>query len=124
MVQRDRRPEVLLEADEINALIHAYLVESGRDWPPDLSETAAFLTGAKYYLGFIHSAFTLKAEARLDSTRFREMIIRRGELVDLLAKALLYAQVEAHYKQVGILSTVLLTDIPCGKDFEHASKAP
>ena len=31
MVQRDRKPEVLLEADEINTLIHAYLVESGRD---------------------------------------------------------------------------------------------
>jgi len=77
----------------------------------DHSKTAAFLTGANHYLGFIHSAFTLKAEARLDSTRFREMIIRRGELVDLLAKALLYTQVEAHYKQVGILST----DVPCGK---------
>jgi hypothetical protein len=75
-----------------------------------LLETAAFLTGANHYLGFIHSAFTLKAEARLDSTRFREMIIRRGELVDLLAKALLYTQVEAHYKQVGILPL----DIPRG----------
>lgn len=70
----------------------------------DLSETVAFLTGANYCIGFIHSAFTLKAEARLDSTRFREMIIRRGELVDLLAKALLYTEVEAHYKQVGKLS--------------------
>lgn len=78
----------------------------------DLSETAAFLTGVIHYLGFNHSAFTLKAEARLDSTRFREMVIRRGELVDLLAKALLYTQVEAHYKQVSILST----DIPCGKE--------
>ena len=77
----------------------------------DLSETATYLTGTDHCLGFIHSAFTLKAEARLDSTRFREMIVRRGELVDLLAKALLYTQVEAHYKQVVILST----DIPCGK---------
>ena len=86
----------------------------------DLSETATFLTGANHYLGFIHSAFTLKAEARLDSTRFREMIIRRGELVDLLAKALLYTQVEAHYKQVGILST----DILCGNRLRAWVKSP
>ena len=77
----------------------------------DLSEAATFLTGVNHFLGFIHSAFTLKAEARLDSTRFREMIIRRGELVDLLAKALLYTEVEAHYKQVGQLSK----DEPCGE---------
>ncbi len=47
------------------------------------------------------------------------MIIRRGELVDLLAKALLYAQVDAHYKQVGILST----DIPCGEGLRAWAKS-
>ena len=36
------------------------------------------------------------------------MLIRRGELVDLLAKALLYTEVEAHYKQVGKLSKDVL----------------
>lgn len=86
----------------------------------DPSETAAYLTGTNHCLGFTHSAFTLKAEARLDSTRFREMIVRRGELVDLLAKALLYTQVEAHYKQVGILPT----DIPCGKGLRAWVKSP
>jgi transducin (beta)-like 1 len=49
------------------------------------------------FAGFTHSAFAVKSEARLDrSTHFRKHI-PRGELVELLSKALLYIEVESHW---------------------------
>lgn len=48
--------------------------------------------------GFQHSAFTLRMESRLDHSHHIKKHIPRGELVDRLSKALLYAEVEAHWK--------------------------
>lgn len=62
-------------ADEINCLIHAYLQDSG----------------------FEHSSYALRNEARLDYSQHTNTPVRRGELVDLLSKALLYTEVESHW---------------------------
>lgn len=48
--------------------------------------------------GFQHSSFALRTEGRLDLSPHAKTPIRRGELVDLLSKALLYTEVEAHWK--------------------------
>ncbi|KAF8591928.1 WD40 repeat-like protein [Ramaria rubella] len=69
-------PEMHITADEINCLVFAYLQDSG----------------------FHHSSFALRAEGRLDLSPHAKTPIRRGELVDLLSKALLYTEVEAHWK--------------------------
>ncbi|ETW86725.1 hypothetical protein HETIRDRAFT_306016 [Heterobasidion irregulare TC 32-1] len=66
---------ILISADEINCLIHAYLQDSG----------------------FQHSAYAIRNEGRLDHSPHFTKHIPRGELVDLLSKALLYMEVEAHH---------------------------
>ncbi|TCD68083.1 hypothetical protein EIP91_011536 [Steccherinum ochraceum] len=48
--------------------------------------------------GFQHSAFVLRAEGRLDRTSLSRTHIPRGELVELLSKALLYAEAESHWR--------------------------
>jgi transducin (beta)-like 1 len=48
--------------------------------------------------GFQHSSFALRNEGRLDLSPHAKTPIRRGELIDLLSKALLYTEVEAHWK--------------------------
>jgi hypothetical protein len=48
--------------------------------------------------GFTHSAFSLRAEGRLESSAHFGTFVPRGALVDLLSKALLYAEVEAHWR--------------------------
>ncbi|KII94043.1 hypothetical protein PLICRDRAFT_36273 [Plicaturopsis crispa FD-325 SS-3] len=63
-------------ADEINCLVYSYFQDSG----------------------FQHSAFSLRTEGRLNESPHFRKHIRRGALVDLLAKALLYAEVESHWK--------------------------
>ncbi|KAI0651972.1 WD40 repeat-like protein [Trametes meyenii] len=65
-----------ITADEVNCLIYAYFKDSG----------------------FSHSAFVLRAESHLElSPHFRKHV-PRGELVELLSKALLFSEVEAHWK--------------------------
>ena len=49
-------------------------------------------------IGFAHSAFVLHAEGRLDKSTHFSKHVPRGELVELLSKALLYAEVEAHWR--------------------------
>ncbi|PCH34026.1 WD40 repeat-like protein [Wolfiporia cocos MD-104 SS10] len=65
-----------ITADEVNCLIHAYFEDSG----------------------FQHSAFVLRAEGRLEQSPHYGKHIPRGELVELLCKALLYCEVEAHWR--------------------------
>ncbi|KAL4241703.1 F-box-like/WD repeat-containing protein Ebi-like protein [Abortiporus biennis] len=65
-----------ITADEVNCLIHAYFEDSG----------------------FQHSAFVLRAEGRLEHSPNIKKHVARGELVELLSKALLYSEVEAHWK--------------------------
>lgn len=48
--------------------------------------------------GFSHSAFSLRTEGRLEQSPHYSKNIPRGELVELLSKALLYVEVEAHWK--------------------------
>ncbi|KAI6161433.1 WD40 repeat-like protein [Pisolithus thermaeus] len=69
-----------ITAEEVNCLIHAYFQDSG----------------------FQHSAFTLRMEGRLDDSHHIKKHIPRGELVELLSKALLYSEVEAHWKEDGL----------------------
>ena len=56
-------------------------------------------------IGFQHTAFSLRIEGHLDSSPYSSFSIRRGELVELLAKSLLYSEVEAHWKADEISST-------------------
>ncbi|KAI0066419.1 WD40 repeat-like protein [Artomyces pyxidatus] len=67
---------ITINADEVNCLIYAYLRDSG----------------------FTHSAFNLRNEGRLDLSSNFPKHIPRGELVELLIKALLYMEVEAHWR--------------------------
>ncbi|KAF8743705.1 hypothetical protein AX14_001230 [Amanita brunnescens Koide BX004] len=68
--------QIRVTADEINCLVYAFLIDSG----------------------FAHSAFTLRAEAQLDRSPLFHKHIIRGQLVELLCKALLYLEVEHHWK--------------------------
>ncbi|KAI0073703.1 WD40 repeat-like protein [Panus rudis PR-1116 ss-1] len=68
---------ITLSADEINCLIHAYFEDSG----------------------FQHSAFVLRAEAHLDRSPHINKTVVRGHLPDLLSKALLYLEVESHWRR-------------------------
>ncbi|CCL98106.1 uncharacterized protein FIBRA_00100 [Fibroporia radiculosa] len=69
-------PTIQITADAINCLIYAYFQDSG----------------------FQHSAFVLRAEGRLEHSSHFGKHVPRGELVELLSKALLYSEVEAHWK--------------------------
>ncbi|KAH7886002.1 WD40 repeat-like protein [Phlebopus sp. FC_14] len=74
---------ITITADEVNCLIHAYFQDSG----------------------FQHSAFSLRMEGRLDHSHHIKKHIPRGELVELLSKALLYSEVEAHWKGDALATT-------------------
>ncbi|KAF8910030.1 WD40 repeat-like protein [Gymnopilus junonius] len=71
---------IIITADEINCLIYSYFQDSG----------------------FNHSAFALRNEGRLQNSPFFSKHIPRGELVDLLSKALLYLEVESHWRADGL----------------------
>jgi transducin (beta)-like 1 len=49
-------------------------------------------------VGFNHSAFALRNEARLQHSPYFSKHIPRGELIELLTKALLYIEVESHWR--------------------------
>ncbi|TFY79704.1 hypothetical protein EWM64_g4308 [Hericium alpestre] len=67
---------ILITADEVNCLIYSYFQDSG----------------------FQHSAFAIHTEGRLDHSHNFQKRIPRGELVELLSKALLYSEVETHWR--------------------------
>ncbi|EIM83444.1 WD40 repeat-like protein [Stereum hirsutum FP-91666 SS1] len=90
---------ILMTADEINCLIHQYFLDSG----------------------FNHSAFSLRAEGRLEQSANFQKIIPRGELVELLSKAQLYREVEAHWTGDSLITNCktrfsLLEDHVCSHD--------
>ncbi|KAG8774711.1 hypothetical protein FRC12_001859 [Ceratobasidium sp. 428] len=66
-----------ISSDEVNCLINSYLNDSG----------------------FQHTAFCLRQEARLDVSPNAKVHIPRGGLVTLLQKALLYIEVETHWRR-------------------------
>lgn len=88
-------PPIQITADAVNCLIHAYFQDSGSYRLPPSFSAPADLTLAP---GFQHSAFVLRAEGRLEHSPNYGKHIPRGELVELLSKALLYTEVEAHWK--------------------------
>ncbi|KAJ7860520.1 WD40 repeat-like protein [Mycena leptocephala] len=65
-----------MTSDELNCLVHAFLVDSG----------------------FKHTAFSLCKEGRLENSPSFAKHVPRGALVDLLSKSLLYGEVESHWK--------------------------
>jgi hypothetical protein len=101
---------------QINYLIYAYFVDSGKHrrreresildgfsrlfWLLDYDGCIPCYSCHRGCLvlplaGFKHSAFNLKSEANLDMER-NKAVMRRGLLVEYLAKALLYIEVETH----------------------------
>jgi transducin (beta)-like 1 len=50
------------------------------------------------HTGFVHSAFVLRAEGHLEKSSYFGKHVPRGELIELLSKALLYSEVEAHWR--------------------------
>ena len=46
----------------------------------------------------MHSAFVLRAEGHLEKSQHYGKYVPRGELIELLSKALLYSEAEAHWK--------------------------
>lgn len=87
---------LLVTAEEINCLIFAYLQDSGKSQSHTHRLARFFLTC--HYPGFQHAAFAIRMEGKLDQTPHFNKHIPRGELVELLSKALLYVEVEAHWK--------------------------
>ncbi|KAJ3509698.1 hypothetical protein NLJ89_g5083 [Agrocybe chaxingu] len=67
---------IVITADEINCLIYSYFQDAG----------------------FNHSAFALRNEGRLQNSPYFAKHIQRGELIELLGKALLYLEVESHWR--------------------------
>ncbi|KAJ2934295.1 hypothetical protein H1R20_g2775, partial [Candolleomyces eurysporus] len=65
-----------ITADEVNCLIYSYFQDSGLK----------------------HSAFTILNEGRIQNSPYLARHIPRGELIDLLGKALLYLEVESHWR--------------------------
>ncbi|KAF8198323.1 WD40 repeat-like protein [Mycena galopus ATCC 62051] len=72
----ENQPVLRITSDEINCLVHSFLLDSG----------------------FKHTAFSLAMEGRLENSPNFSKQIPRGELVDLLSKSLLYQEVECHWK--------------------------
>ena len=84
----------LVTADEINCLIFSYLQDSGKRDESVISK----LCWQNLHPGFQHSAFVIRVEGRLEQSPHFSKHIPRGELIELLSKALLYVEVEAHWK--------------------------
>jgi transducin (beta)-like 1 len=88
---------ILITADEINCLIFSYLQDSGKR---DGKQSHVSVPEVSKYLlpGFHHTAFSIRMEGKLDQSPYISKHIPRGELIELLSKALLYVEVEAHWK--------------------------
>ncbi|KAG7452210.1 WD40 repeat-like protein [Guyanagaster necrorhizus] len=67
---------ITIQADEINCLIYSYFLDCG----------------------FIHSAFNICQEGQLERSPNFKKHIPRGELAELLSKALFYTAIEAHIR--------------------------
>ncbi|KAK0465468.1 WD40 repeat-like protein [Desarmillaria tabescens] len=67
---------ITIQADEINCLIYSYFQDCG----------------------FTHSAFTICQEGQLERSPNFKKHIPRGELAELLSKALFYTAIESHLK--------------------------
>lgn len=88
---------IIITADEINCLIYSYFQDSGMYLIPSFLEQYPHT-----HSGFNHSAFALRNEGRLQNSPYFTKHIPRGELIDLLSKALLYLEVESHWRADGL----------------------
>lgn len=86
-------PTITITSDEVNCLIYSYFQDCGK-----LCHSHSPKQPLTFALGFNHSAFALRNEARLQNSPLSQKHIPRGELVELLSKALLYLEVEAHWR--------------------------
>lgn len=84
----------IITADEVNCLIYSYLKDSGT-----LNVFPKRSCSNRVGLGFHHAAFAIKSEGHLDRSPNFSKHVPRGELVDLLSKALLYIEVETHWSE-------------------------
>ena len=82
----------IITADQVNCLIYSYLKDSGT-----LKVLYKKPCSNRVGLGFHHAAFAIKSEGHLDRSPNFTKHIPRGELVDLLSKALLYIEIETHW---------------------------
>lgn len=109
---------ITISADDVNALVYAYFQDSGEN-----STQLARAQGCSprsCVVGFQHSAFCLNVEAGFGPSH-RDTYVRRGQLVDLLSKALLYTEVESHWRADVVTTTCqtpfsLLKDHVCSPD--------
>jgi hypothetical protein len=83
--------------------IHIYSIRVSNHTPTICLALPAVLR-ERYCPGFLHTAFALKAEGRLEQSDHFNDHIPRGELVELLTKALLYTEVETHCKGDGLIT--------------------
>ncbi|KAI0319053.1 WD40 repeat-like protein [Amylostereum chailletii] len=90
---------ILIDSDEVNCLVYAYLKDSG----------------------FEHTAFNLRVEGRLDRSDNFKKHIPHGELIDLLGKAMLYVEVEAHFGPNEQLTTDCTTPFSLLEDHRCSS---
>jgi transducin (beta)-like 1 len=90
-------PQFQITADEINCLIYSYFKDSGLYSIHYMSFRSSNVIHI-FFLGFNHSAFALCSEGSLKSSPWFSKHIPRGELIDLLSKALLYIEVESHWR--------------------------
>lgn len=95
-------PLIQITADEVNHIVYSYLNDSGI---LSLSLTDIFAELFVWFRssGFYHTAFALRAEGRLEQSNHFDEQIPRGELIELLTKALLYTEVETHCKGDGLI---------------------
>ncbi|KAF9011057.1 WD40-repeat-containing domain protein [Cyathus striatus] len=98
---------IRITAEEVNCLIYSYFKDSG----------------------FNHSAFTLRNEGRLQNSPHFGKHIPRGELVELLSKALLYLEMESHWRGDSITTNCktgfsLLEPHVCSVDAQAVKSAP
>lgn len=97
-------PQIRITADEINCLIYAYLRDSGK-----LLTSMNSPGYSTRFSGFAHSAYLVCQESKLERSPYFQKHIPRGELIELLSKALLYIEVENHWKE-----NLLTTDCKSG----------
>jgi transducin (beta)-like 1 len=89
---------IIITADEINCLIYSYFQDSGNFHVFLLTSQRIVDHSFIRSPGFNHSAFALRNEGRLQNSPYFQKHIPRGELIDLLSKALLYLEVESHWR--------------------------
>ena len=94
-----------------------------------------YLGHPSHRTGFIHSAFAIRVEGQLERSPHALKHIPRGELIELLSKALLYLEVESHWKGDSLTANcksrfsllephVCSLELPSDEPLVHAAAPP